>query len=142
MLPSEFYQEVQRTPAVRYQGPLPAGSELWLKDETKQIGASFEFRGTYARLLKEPAGTQVVTASTGNHGMGVSLAAQKLGLCAHIFVPAHTSQVKVQKLTDLGATIEKVAGGYDECVQEALRYEKETGAPYISSLDDPLVVGG
>lgn len=139
---SALYPEVRVTPLVRYQGELSPGSELWLKDETQQVGASFKFRGTYARLLKEPAGALVVTASTGNHGIGVSLAAQKLGLRAHIFVPAHTSTVKVQKLARLGASIEKIAGGYDECVQEALRFSRVTGAPYISSLDDPLVIHG
>ena len=44
-----------------------------------------------------------------------------------------------QALVDLGASIKKVEGGYDECVEEALRFETETGAPYISSLDDPCV---
>ena len=142
IFPPEFYQEVRITPLVRYQGLLSPGSELWLKDETKQVGASFKLRGTYCRLLKEPAGTIVVTASTGNHGIGVSFAARKLGLQAHIFVPEHTSAVKVQALAQLGATVEKVVGSYDECVQEACRFSRETGAPYISSLDDPLVVHG
>ncbi|HET8844883.1 MAG TPA: pyridoxal-phosphate dependent enzyme [Ktedonobacteraceae bacterium] len=139
---SELYPEVRVTPLVRYQGKLSPVSELWLKDETQQIGGSFKFRGTYSRLLREPVGGLVVTASTGNHGIGVSLAAQKLGLRAYIFVPVHTSAVKLQKLTQLGARIEKIAGGYDECVQEALRFSSKTGAPYISSLDDPLVVHG
>ncbi len=137
-----FCQQVVVTPFTRYQGPLSPQRELWLKDETQQIGRSFKFRGTYHRLLEEKPGTTVVTASTGNHGMGVSLAAQKLGLQVQIFVPAHISTVKAQALVDLGADVERVEGGYDECVQEALRFETETGAPYISSLDDPLVVHG
>ncbi|GHO46495.1 threonine ammonia-lyase [Ktedonospora formicarum] len=142
MFPDQYYQHVIRTPFVRYQGPLAPGSELWLKDETKQVGKSFKFRGTYHRLLEEAPGTTVVTASTGNHGMGVSLAAQMLNLKVQVFVPAHISTVKAQMLTELGAKVVKVEGGYDECVQEALRVERETGAPYISSLDDPSVVHG
>lgn len=142
MFPQQYYQHVIRTPFVRYQGPLSAGSELWLKDETQQIGKSFKFRGTYHRLLEEAPGTTVVTASTGNHGMGVSLAAQLLNLKVQVFVPAHISTVKAEKLAQLGANVVKVAGGYDECVQEALRFSRETGAPYISSLDDPSVVHG
>jgi threonine dehydratase len=137
-----FYQQVVVTPFTHYQGPLLPRRELWLKDETQQIGRSFKFRGAYQRLLKEKPGTTVVTASTGNHGMGLSLVAQKLGLKVQIFVPAHISAVKAQALVDLGASIKKVEGGYDECVQKALRFEAETGAPYISSLDDPLVVHG
>jgi threonine dehydratase len=140
--PRTFYQQVVVTPFTRYQGSLSPQSELWLKDETQQIGRSFKFRGTYHRLLEEKPGTTVVTASTGNHGMGVSIAAQKLRLKVQIFVPAHISTVKAQALADLGASVERVKGGYDECVQEALRFEAETGAPYISSLDDPSVIHG
>ncbi len=135
-------QQIVVTPFIRYQGPLLPQNELWLKDETQQIGRSFKFRGTYHRLQQEKPGTTVVTASTGNHGMGVSLAAQKLGLTAQIYVPEHISAVKAQALIDMGANIKRVQGGYDECVQEALRFEAETGAPYISSLDDPLVIQG
>lgn len=142
MFPEHYYQQVIRTPLVRYQGSLAPGSELWLKDETKQVGKSFKFRGTYHRLLEEAPGTTVVTASTGNHGMGVSLAAQLLNLRVQVFVPAHISTIKAEKLAQLGANVEKVDGGYDECVQEALRFSRETGAPYISSLDDPSVVHG
>jgi threonine dehydratase len=142
LFPQRYYEQVIRTPLVRYQGPLPPHSELWLKDETKQVGASFKFRGTYNRLLEEAPGTMVVTASTGNHGMGVSLAAQLLDLRVKVFVPEHISTIKTEKLAQLGANVEKVAGGYDECVREALRFSQETGAPYISSLDDPLVVHG
>jgi threonine dehydratase len=142
LFPQRYYEHVIRTPLVRYRGPLAPDSELWLKDETKQVGASFKFRGTYNRLLEEAPGTIVVTASTGNHGMGVSLAAQMLGLRVKVFVPMHISMVKTEKLAQLGASVEKVDGGYDECVREALRFSGETGAPYISSLDDPLVVHG
>jgi threonine dehydratase len=142
MFPSLFYQHVIVTPFTRYLGPLAPQSELWLKDETQQVGHSFKFRGSYHRLLEEKPGTTVVTASTGNHGIGVSLASQKLDLNVQIFVPAHISDVKYQKLVDLGASVRKIEGGYDECVQEALRFEAETGAPYISSLDDPSVTRG
>ena len=134
--------EVIRTPLVRYQGPLAAGSQLWLKDETRQIGGSFKFRGTYARLLREPSGSLVVTASTGNHGIGVAYAAQKLGIRVHIFVPTHTSRIKIEKVTQLGASVDKIVGGYDECVKEALTFAQERGISYISSLDDPYVIQG
>lgn len=142
MFPPHYYQHVLVTPYVRYQGPLAAQCELWLKDETKQVGKSFKFRGTYHRLLEENPGTTVVTASTGNHGVGVSLAAQLLQLHVRVFVPEHISTVKARTLEELGAFVEKVAGGYDECVQKALSFSAETGAPYISSLDDPSVVHG
>jgi threonine dehydratase len=142
LFPEHYYEQVLVTPYVRYQGPLAEQSELWLKDETRQVGKSFKFRGTYHRLLEEPVGSTVVTASTGNHGMGVALAARLREQQVLVFVPAHISTVKAQALEELGATVEKVKGGYDECVQKALHFSAEHGAPYISSLDDPSVVHG
>jgi threonine dehydratase len=137
-----FYQHVVVTPLTRYQGTLPQGSALWLKDETQQIGRSFKFRAAIHRLLHEPAGSTVVTASTGNHGMGLATAASMLHLKVQVYVPAHVSDVKARALVELGAQVEKIDGGYDECVQSALTFSEQTGAPFISSLDDPLVVEG
>ena len=142
MFSPTFYQHVVVTPLTRYQGTLPQGSVLWLKDETQQIGRSFKYRAAIHRLLHEPAGSTVVTASTGNHGMGLATAASMLHLKVHVYVPAHVSDVKAHALAELGAQVEKIAGGYDECVQAALAFSEHTGAPFISSLDDPLVVEG
>lgn len=142
MFSPTFYQHVVVTPLVRYQGMLPNGSVLWLKDETQQVGKSFKFRAALHRLLVESAGSTVVTASTGNHGMGLAIAARMLDLKVKVYVPAHVSEVKARTLAELGALVEKVEGGYDECVQAAYAFSDQTGAPYISSLDDPLVVQG
>jgi threonine dehydratase len=137
-----FHKHVVVTPLTRYQGMLPKGSVLWLKDETQQIGRSFKFRAAIHRLLHEPTGSTVVTASTGNHGMGLATAASMLHQKIQVYVPAHVSDVKANALAQLGAQVEKIDGGYDECVHAALTFSEQTGAPFISSLDDPLVVEG
>jgi threonine dehydratase len=138
----KFYEHVIVTPLTTYNGPKQWWQDIQLKDETKQIANSFKFRGNFYRLLEEARDTTVVTSSTGNHGMGMSIAAQMLGLKARVFVPEKISRVKAQAIEDLGATLARVDGGYDECTEEAKRFSAETGAPYISSLDDPLVVRG
>lgn len=140
--PSTFYEYVRRTPLVAYHGSSPQWQELYIKDETQQVAHSFKFRGNFQRLLAETSGSMVVTSSTGNHGIGMSTAAQILGLKAHVFVPTHTSQVKIQALADLNAIITRVDGGYDECTEEAKRFAAREGCSYISSLDDPAVVTG
>ena len=142
MFPKEFYQHVVVTPLTPYAGDHAQWQDLQLKDETKQVTHSFKFRGNFHRLLEEPEGATVVTSSTGNHGIAMSTAARMLGLKSRVFVPKKISQVKVQKIEQLGATITMVDGGYDECTDEALRFSAETGAPYISSLDDPSIVRG
>ncbi len=142
MFPKEFYQHVVVTPLTAYNGPMLLWRDLQLKDETKQVAQSFKFRGNFHRLLEEREGTTVVTSSTGNHGIGMSTAARILGLKPRVFVPAKISRVKAQAIEALGATLSMVDGGYDECTEEAKRFSAETGAPYISSLDDLSVVRG
>lgn len=139
--PEQYYRHVKVTPLVPYRGTT-TWNNIWLKDETQQVAHSFKFRGTFHRLLQEPAGTTVVTASTGNHAMGVAVAASKLGLHSRVIVPNHISKVKAEAIASLGAQLTSIEGNYDDCVQEALRLSAETGMPYISSLDDPLVVQG
>lgn len=51
---------------------------------------------------------------------------QQLDLQVHVFVPAHISTVKARAIEQLGAVVEKIAGGYDECVEASLRFSRET----------------
>src|SRR5438105_2767756 len=81
---------IRRTPIVQVEGEDlggPAGP-LVLKLELLQQSGSFKARGAFANLLLRkvpPAG--VVAASGGNHGAAVAVAARKLSILAHIFVP-------------------------------------------------------
>src|SRR5260370_29576121 len=98
---SSFYQHVLQTPLCPYNSSKTPWKELYLKDETKQITKAFKFRGNCYRLLCSPPTEQVVTAaSTGSHGLGLSIAAHIRGIQAHIFIPTKTAQVKLQAIAD------------------------------------------
>ena len=142
MFPQEFYQQVVVTPLIRYQGLNTSWREIWMKDETKQITHSFKFRGNFFRLLEAPPNSTVVTASTGNHALGMATAAKILCLRAQVFVPATISQLKVQAITDLGAKVVVVDGDFDACKCEAEKCSATTGAPYISGFDDLSIIRG
>src|SRR5438105_2492962 len=79
------------------------GVDVWLKFECFQLTGSFKLRGAInaMRLLGRPV--QVVTASAGNHGLGVARAAQILRFEATVVVPETASQVKGDALHDSGA---------------------------------------
>ena len=62
-----------------------------LKLETLQPTGSFKIRGALAALARTPSDERVVTASAGNHGLGVAWAAAKLGRSATIVVPENAS---------------------------------------------------
>ena len=62
--------------------------DVWLKCEHEQDTGSFKYRGALAKLSTLQRGQQIVTASTGNHGLGVANAARIFRLNATIFIPS------------------------------------------------------
>jgi threonine dehydratase len=81
-------------PTPQYCWPLLSrrvGSELWVKHENHTPIGSFKIRGGLVYLdavrRSQPDIRGVVTATTGNHGQSIALAATRLGLDATIVVP-------------------------------------------------------
>ncbi len=132
-----------RTPLV----PAPVlGGRAWIKLETDQRTGSFKFRGAVAKLASlTPAERRrgVVTASAGNHGLGVAEAASRLGIGARVYVPKNTPLVKRDGISGRGAhVVITEANGYDETEAEARDAAEELGAVFVSPFDDPWVAAG
>ncbi len=121
------------------------GTNVWLKLENQQLTGSFKIRGATNAILAMPAAQRargVVTASSGNHGLGVAYAARKLGIAATVFVPTSTDEAKVNAIRALGATIDKVG---DDCVHTeayARLLADKTQRAFISPYNDPDIVAG
>jgi threonine dehydratase len=121
-------------------------ARVWLKLELCQPTGSFKVRGALHKLMGlqaegHPAG--VVTASAGNHGLGLAFAAQTLGLRdVTIFVPETTPTPKIAKLQGFPVSLRQTGSTYEEAHQAAERYSRETGKPYIAAYDDPQVIAG
>ncbi|MFX1607260.1 MAG: pyridoxal-phosphate dependent enzyme, partial [Promethearchaeota archaeon] len=67
---------------------------VFLKLESEQITGSFKVRGALNRLMtlsRDEAKRGVITASTGNHGLGTAYAAKKLGISAKVVFPTDAS---------------------------------------------------
>src|SRR5215218_9867453 len=82
---------VDRTPVIR-SADLSAltGRDLYLKLENQQQTGAFKIRGALAKLLGMPVAARsagVLTASAGNHGQGVALAARLLGVPSMVVLP-------------------------------------------------------
>lgn len=122
--------------------PLPGGT-LLLKWESHQPTHSFKVRGAFNKmLLQDPIPGRVITGSAGNHGQAVALAAQKLGIQAHVFVPEAAPKIKVSRMQQLGAEVTRVHGLYGDAEAEAIRTAKREGVPFISPYNDPDVIAG
>src|SRR5690242_331444 len=131
---------IRETPA-EYSAELGA----WLKLEHLQVTGSFKFRGAsnkIALLTPEQAAAGVITASNGNHGLGVAAAAQSRGIRAEVFVSSHVSPVKARRIEVYGATLR--LAGKDPLTAElaARRAAGESGKIFISPYNDADVVAG
>jgi len=126
------------------------GCQVYLKLETRQPTGSFKVRGALYRLMTldtEARQRGVVTASAGNHALGVAYAARTLGdTRAVLFLPTTAPRAKVERLRLLleGTASElRFAGeSYDEAHVAADAFAREQGLFYVSAYDDALVVAG
>ena len=131
---------VRKTPLV-FAPPL----NCWLKLESLQATGSFKLRGAalkLSRMSESERARGVVTASAGNHGQGVALAASRLGVRATVVVPAMCPQVKRDGMTRYGAELIVEGAGYDEAHRHALALAAERGVPYVSAYDDDDIIEG
>jgi threonine dehydratase len=122
--------------------PSPAlgdGAVLW--DETVQPTGSFKVRGAFSALTRLPHGTEIVTASAGNHGLGVAHAAAELGLEATVVVPENASPAKVKAFGPYPVRLLPHGQSYDEAERLALGLAAK-GLHYVSPYNDPDVIAG
>lgn len=137
---------VRRTPLERSAWlSESAGTDVYLKLETQQRTGSFKLRGAYnavASLAPEARARGLVTASAGNHGQGVALAASLLGARAVVFVPADAPAAKKRRIARFGAELREVRGGYDQAHHAAEAHAARTGAAFVHAFSDPAVVAG
>jgi threonine dehydratase len=119
--------------------------DVWLKLENEQLTGSFKPRGAYnaiAALSPPERARGVVTASAGNHGRGIALAAQQAGIRATIFVPRTAPRVKIDGMRACHASIDAEAAHYDEAHARALAFADDHDVTYLDPCSDPAVVAG
>src|SRR5947208_11216778 len=91
------------------------GAELWVKHENHTPIGAFKIRGGLVYLdavrRSQPDIRGIVTATTGNHGQSIALAAARLGIDATIVVPYGNSVEKNRAMAGFGARL--VEAGHD-----------------------------
>ena len=137
---------VRRTPTERSEplGEL-TGRELVLKLENLQHTGAFKIRGALSRLLAMPNDLRaggVITASAGNHGQGVALAARLLGISATVVVPTTVPLAKLTAIQRYGAEAVLEGPTYDDAHAAAEAMARERGLTYVHAFDDPDVIAG
>ncbi|MDT8910800.1 serine/threonine dehydratase [Amycolatopsis sp. PS_44_ISF1] len=130
---------VRRTPLLRAEID---GRPVVLKLEHLQRSGSFKLRGAVNALLAGPMPARVVTASGGNHGLGVATAAQLLGVPAVVYVPESVPEAKAAGIEATGVKLVRHGATYAEAAAAALGVAQEEGTRYLHAYDDPDVIAG
>ncbi|MFX1449686.1 MAG: threonine ammonia-lyase [Promethearchaeota archaeon] len=121
------------------------GNQIYLKLENLQKTGSFKVRGAFNKIMQlseEERKKGVITASAGNHGQGVALAAKKSGIKALIVVPKRTPIIKIQAIKNYDAEIIEYGNNFDEAYQEAQKIQKEKNMKFIEAFNDLDVIIG
>lgn len=143
---ARIHSYVKRTPLVLSRElSAHCGGEVYLKLECQQDGGSFKLRGALNALLslsdaERAAG--VVASSAGNHGIGVAMAAERLGIRATLFVPATSPTVKRDKIAARGATVDTTQPNYDAAEDAARDFATRTGATFVSPCTGRALLAG
>ncbi len=137
---------VSRTPLLENADVNAAlGGRLLIKAECAQRTGAFKIRGAYncIRQLSEAERARgAITYSSGNHALGVALAAQLLGSSALIVMPSDVPPAKMAAARALGAeiaTFERDSESSDDVVEQL---RARTGRIVVPPSADPHVLAG
>ena len=119
--------------------------EVFLKLENLQLTQAFKARGNANKMSLLTQGEKdrgVITASSGNHGQGLSLAALLAGVKATIILPEVAPQNKIDKIKENKAEVIIKGKTYDDASHYAHILAKEKNYVYIHSFDDLDIIAG
>lgn len=140
------YSVMQPTPQIIW--PLLCerlGTEVWVKHENHTPIGAFKARTAvvYAAQLFRGANpiTGLVTATRGNHGQSVALAAGRFNVAAHIVVPRGNSTEKNAAMRAQGADLIEFGADYQESKEHAAELASEHGWHFVPSYHPDIVTG-
>ncbi len=121
------------------------GAEVWVKHENHTPIGAFKVRGGIVhldRLQREQPGLPgIVSATRGNHGQSIGLAARKLGLKATIVVPEGNSAEKNRAMRALGVELVEAGHDFEASRATAARIGEERGYVMVPPFVPDLMLG-
>ena len=121
------------------------GLDLLVKHENHNPTSAFKVRGglnLVRSLTPDEQARGVVTASTGNHGQSIALACQRAGVACTVFVPLGNNPEKNAAIRALGGTLDEGGRDFDEARERCEARAASTGARYVHSANEPLLIAG
>jgi threonine dehydratase len=121
------------------------GHPVSLKCENLQTGGAFKIRGAtnfVACLDAEARARGLITYSSGNHAIAMSLAAKRAGVPAVVVMPETAPAIKRERVADLGAEIHLCGTTSLERHARAQVLAEERGLTMVPPFDHPFIVAG
>ncbi|WP_092484694.1 pyridoxal-phosphate dependent enzyme [Candidatus Ichthyocystis hellenicum] len=121
------------------------GCHVFSKREDLQPVHSFKIRGVsykLAHLLNCKADGLLIAPSTGNHAVGVSYCAKKLGYEVVVVMPQHTPQIKIETASKLCKEVVISGDNCQQSCQAAESLAAQIGAVLVHPYDDPDIIIG
>ena len=121
------------------------GTEVWLKHENHTPIGAFKARSAamyFQKMMqREPGCRGVITATRGNHGQAVGLAARRFKLPATVYVPHGNSVEKNNAMRALGVKLVEHGHDFQESREEAARVGAREGLHMVPTFHPDIVLG-
>ncbi|KAI9044139.1 threonine ammonia-lyase [Aspergillus affinis] len=155
---SSFYETaanaVQARTRIRhhiYETPLiPArktgqesNTKVLFKAENFQLTGSFKLRGALSKVSAQTtSGGRLITASSGNHGIGAAFASQALSKDLTVVLPETVMPAKLEKIRSFGVEVILHGAETGLAEQHAQQLAASGAYTYISPYNDADIVAG
>ncbi|KAK2603482.1 hypothetical protein QQS21_004342 [Conoideocrella luteorostrata] len=151
---SRIRSHIYQTPVIpsRSNSSRHDGTQLLFKAENFQLTGSFKIRGAMSKMSapsslssskgSSSSGQRLITASSGNHGIGASCAAHALSKELTVVLPESVVSSKLKKIQSYGVTVILHGAETGLAEQHAQKLAAEESYTYISPYNDPDIVAG
>lgn len=135
-------------PPPQYNWPLlrqRLGCDLWVKHENHTPAGAFKVRGGLLYvdelLRREPGLPGMISATRGNHGISLAMAAQRTGIALKVLVPEGNSAEKNAAMRACGAEVIEYGRDFDSARQHAADLAAQSGWHFVPALHPDLIRG-
>ena len=137
---------VRRTPLLTSEALREAtGARVFLKAESLQHGGAFKLRGAtnkIASLSEQERAEGLLAYSSGNHAIGVAMAAKHFNTHALIVMPADAPRAKLETVRALGAEVRLFDRATESREAISAEIAQNSKRVLVKPFDDPLVIAG
>ncbi|OAQ64699.1 threonine dehydratase [Pochonia chlamydosporia 170] len=120
------------------------GTRLFFKAENFQLTGSFKLRGAMSKMSAQSSNNaeRLITASSGNHGIGAAFAAHALSRNLTVVLPETVVPAKLKKIESYGVDVILHGAETGLAEQHAQKLAASGEYSYISPYNDPDIVAG